>query len=84
MEVPTENLDSALMRVKFFDPCGSWSWYVQDWDGEDSCFGWVKGVEPEWGYFSLTELSEIKGPLGIGIEIDVYFTPTPAKTITNL
>jgi hypothetical protein len=82
MEVPTSNLDSDLLRVKLFDPCGSWTWYVQDWDGEDICFGWVEGFENEWGSFSLRELSEIKGPLGIGIEIDVYFTPTAAKNIT--
>ena len=88
-QVPTENTDevgktlSDLLRVKLFDPCGSWTWYVQDWDGEDICFGWVEGFENEWGSFSLCELSEIKGPLGIGIEIDVYFTPVPAKTITE-
>lgn len=27
------------------------------------------------GQLLLEELSEIKGPLGIGIEVDVYFTP---------
>lgn len=84
-----ENLDpegaaiSNLLRVKLFDPCGSWTWYIQDWDGLDICFGWVEGFEKEWGSFSLQELSEIKGGLGIGIEIDVYFTPVHAKTITE-
>jgi hypothetical protein len=83
MQVPLshENLDeegeaiSKLLRVKLFNPCGAWTWYIQDWYGEDICFGWVEGLEKEWGSFSLEELSEIKGPLGIGIEVDVYFTP---------
>lgn len=89
MEVPTNNVDddgntiSPLLRVKLFDPCGQFTWYIQDWDGHDICFGWVKGFEDEWGSFSLQELSEIKGPLGIGIEIDVYFTPVYQKEITG-
>lgn len=91
MQVPdsAKNLDpdgeavSDLLRVKLFDPCGSWTWYIQDWDGDDICFGWVEGFENEWGNFSLQELSSIPGPLGIGIEVDVYFTPVPAKTLTD-
>jgi len=89
MEVPTDNLSedgetlSPFFRVKLFDPCGSWTWYVQDWDGEDICFGWVEGFEKEWGSFSLKELSSIRGPLGIGIEVDVHFKPTPASTIAK-
>jgi len=91
MEVPItdENVDSngetlsKLLRVKLFNPCGAWTWYIQDWDGQDICFGWVEGFENEWGSFSLQELSSIPGPLGIGIEIDVYFTPVEARTITE-
>ena len=66
---------SRVLRVKLFDPCGSWSWFIQDWDGEDICFGLVDGFEKEWGSFSLFELACIPGPLGIGIEIDTWFTP---------
>lgn len=90
MEVPLteDNVDlegntlSRLLRVKLFDPCGSWTWYIQKWDANDRCYGWVQGDEPEWGYFSLQEISDYPGPLGIGIEIDVYFTPVEASTIT--
>jgi hypothetical protein len=92
METPLthQNVDtegetiSKLLRVKLFNPCGSWTWYVQDWDGTDVCFGWVQGTEPEWGYFSLQEISEYPGTLGIGIEIDTYFTPVERNLITDL
>lgn len=67
-------IDETL-RVKLFDPTGYWTWYIQTWDGEDICFGYVRGEEDEWGFFSLKELSAIRGRLGIGIEIDVYFQP---------
>jgi len=91
MQVPDsdQNLDpdgktiSDLLRVKLFDPCGAWTWYIQDWDGSDICFGWVEGFEKEWGNFSLQELASIPGPLQIGIEIDVYFTPVHQKEITK-
>ncbi len=68
--------DKALCTVKFFDPCGSWSWFAYEWDEKaDICFGFVKGCEDELGDFSLAELAEVKGPLGIGIELDTHWTP---------
>ena len=66
---------SPYFTVKLFDPCGSWTWFVQDWDGSDICFGFVVGHYPEWGSFSLSELASVKGGLGIGIEIDTGYRP---------
>jgi len=91
MQVPItdENVDSEgetlspLFRVKLFDPCGSWTWYIQDWDGQDICFGYVEGFESEYGSFSLEELSEIEGPMHIGIEVDVYFKPIGSKVLVK-
>ncbi len=63
--------------VKFFDPCGSWTWYAieGDTDGDDiRFFGLVHGHEKEWGYFMLSELESVKGPMGIGIERDLHFS----------
>jgi len=81
--VPTNNVTAEgetidpLFRVKLFDPCGSWSWFIQEYDPKtDIAFGLVKGHEEELGSFSLDELASIKGRLGIGIEIDTHFTPT--------
>ena len=72
--VPTED---KVIRVKYFDPCGSWTWYGVEYDPETKeFFGLVDGFEKEWGYFSLTELEEIKTkPFGLGIERDMYFRP---------
>ena len=87
MGVPKRNITkeekhiSNLLLVKLFDPCGIGTWYVQDWDGEDICFGYVTKIENEWGNFSLKELSNIKGRLHLGIEIDVHFTPIPPNYI---
>lgn len=41
------------------------------------CYGYVTGlVYDEWGSFSITELEEIKRPLGLGIERDITFEET--------
>ena len=37
-------------------------------------FGFVEGLENEWGYFSLAELEKVRGPFGWRIERDVHFT----------
>ncbi|MQY58863.1 MAG: DUF2958 domain-containing protein [Clostridia bacterium] len=65
----------TLVIVKFFDPCGSWTWYATEFDPETGIFfGYVRGLENELGYFSLKELEEYRGkPLGLGIERDMYF-----------
>ena len=71
--------------AKFFDPCGSWTWYLMNQDPGDPDYLWgiVKGFEIEMGSFSLSELSSVKGKFGIGIERDLYFDPKPAKEIWN-
>jgi hypothetical protein len=33
------------------------------------------------GYFSLSDLASVKGPLGLGIERDLHFKPTRLSEI---
>lgn len=39
-------------------------------------YGLVDGLDEELGYFSLRELQEVRGALGLPIERDLYFEPT--------
>ncbi len=73
--------EDAIVFIKFFDPCGRWSWFATEFDGEDTCFGLVDGFEMELGYFSLKELQSYKGPLKIGIERDLWFRPCTLKEL---
>ena len=71
-----ESRDSKDVKVvaKFFDPCGSWTWYATEYDPKERLFfGLVRGFENELGYFSLDEVKSVKGPLGLGIERDLHF-----------
>lgn len=76
-----EQSDNPTAYVKFFTPDSSWTWYAMEFDGVDLFFGLVDGLEKEFGYFSLSELCTARGPLGLHIERDRYFKPTPMKKI---
>jgi len=65
--------DDAEIVAKFFTPDSSWTWYATEFDGEDTFFGLVRGHETELGYFSLSELQSVTGPMGLSIERDLHF-----------
>ena len=65
----------AIAQVKFFTPDAQWTWYATEFDGEDIFFGLVSGFELELGYFSLKEVKEVKGPLGLPIARDLFYEP---------
>jgi len=68
--------DAAIAFIKLFDPCGSWSWFISEFDpATGEAFGVVHGWEKELGYISLEELANTRGKLGIGIELDMHWTP---------
>lgn len=71
----------ALALVKFFTPDSDWTWYASEFDAEDIFFGLVSGFEVELGYFSLSELEEVRGPFGLPIERDLYYK---AQTLAAL
>ncbi len=63
--------------VKFFNPCGAATWLItqMDPDEPDILFGLADlgfGCA-ELGSVRLSELESVKGPLGLGIERDLYF-----------
>jgi Protein of unknown function (DUF2958) len=73
--------------VKFFTPDSNWTWYAtegEQQDGDFIFFGFVVGQEREWGYFSLAELSAARGPMGLPIERDLYFTSKQFSEIKEL
>jgi hypothetical protein len=64
---------AALALIKFFTPDSTWTWYGSEFDGEDIFFGLVIGHVAELGYFSLSELEIVRGPLGLAVERDLHF-----------
>ena len=73
-----EDVSDPIVLAKFFDPCGSWTWFIIEGEPEGDdfrFFGLVHGHERELGYFMLSELEDIKGPFGLGIERDLNWDP---------
>ena len=74
----TEDSDNPVAVLKFFTPDSSWTWYLTEYDPEQRlAFGLVVGHERELGYFSFTELEVLRGPMGLPVERDLHFEPTP-------
>lgn len=76
--------EKAIAYFKCFTPSANWTWWilegepVLDSDGNEQdfrFFGLVDGHEMELGYFLLSELESVTGPLGLPIERDLYFKP---------
>ena len=87
------NPEKAVARWKFFNPIGAATWYISEanrmvhGDGTDDLelFGWCDmGTGfPELGYVMLSELASIDGPLGLGIERDIFFDPCPLSEVMS-
>ena len=79
-----EEVADPIVHLKFFTPDSSWTWYVTEGEPEADdfyFFGFVIGVEPEWGPFLLSELESIRGALELPIERDLFFTRGPIREV---
>ena len=75
-----EKIPDPVVHAKFFTPDSNWTWYVTEGeaDGDDfRFFGYVCGMEEEFGYFVLSDLESARGPMGLEIERDLHFEPGP-------
>jgi len=78
----TERVADPIAHVKLFTPDSSWTWYVTEYDPDQRLvFGLVRGLEDELGYFSIAELEKARGPLGLPIERDLHWQPTPLSQV---
>ena len=78
-----KSIADLTAQVKYFYPDFGWTWYGVAWDGEDLMWGLVDGFEKELGYWRMTELMGNRGKLGLEIERDYHFTPTPLSTLLD-
>lgn len=73
----SKELKDIKIIVKYFNPLGAGSWYAVEYDAEHRIFFGYANIgdmrNAELGYFSLDDLENCKGPLGVGIERDLYF-----------
>ena len=74
----------AVAYAKCFCPSSSWTWYISEGSPvrdikndvvDYVLFGLVDGQFKELGYFRLSELESVNGPMGLPIERDLYWKP---------
>lgn len=76
--------DDPIARVKLFDPCGKWTWYIAGFDADTGiAYGAVDGFEFEYGSFDMHELAAIRGQFGLPIERDLYWRPRPLSEVRS-
>lgn len=80
----------AVAYLKLFTPDSGFTWWItegspiKDHDGNEidfHFFGLVQGQFEELGYVSLKELEEVRGPMGLPIERDLYWQPKTLEEI---
>ena len=80
----------AIVYFKCFTPSSNWTWWITEGepvldDSENEVdfkfFELADGYEKELGYFMISELEEVTGPMGLPIERDLYFKPKSLEEI---
>lgn len=80
----TEEQTDPISYVKLFMPEANLTWFITELSMDDDiCFGYVISpyCDGELGYFSLNEIKEVKGTLGLSVERDLHFKPTKLSEI---
>ena len=80
-----ESSSAPIVYGKLFTPDGGWTWFItegsEEEDGDWLLFGYVIGLEEEWGYFLLSEIASVRGALGLAVERDLWFQQGPIDEV---
>src|SRR4051812_20953869 len=80
-----EFIPDPIVIAKYFNPTGAGTWYATEYDPANKMFfGYVSIFGDscdEWGDFSLEELQEFRGHLGLGIERDLFCGEFPISKV---
>ena len=80
-----ENPEKEMVfYVKLFTPDSNWTWFIAEYDPEkEIAWGYVMGLENEYGTIDIKELKEVRGPFGLPIERDISFDPIKKKELMD-
>ena len=73
-----KSMKDIKIVMKLFNPMGAGTWYIYEHLEEDiyMCFANLGDPEmAEMGTVSMTEITSLRMPFGLGIERDMHFEP---------
>jgi len=75
-----------MVVCKIFNPYGAGTWYVMNQDPEDPDYLWgiADIFEPETGSYSKSDLEQLRINIGgfqLALELDLYWSPKPAREV---
>ena len=76
--------DELMVKVKYFTPDGSGTWYIVAYDPDTRILHGLCDLgmgTPEMGDVSLAELEQVRGALGLPVERDLYWQPSPLSDL---
>ena len=83
-KLPPIGSGAKMAKVKLFDPTGSWTWYIAEYDPETrQAYGLVSGFEKEYGYIDMAEIVSFRGRFGLPIERDLHWNPTALEGLSR-
>ena len=82
-----EKVADPIIIAKFFSPVGRATWYATEYNPKEKVFFGYASLfgdwNDEWGYFSLEELEQVRLPLGLHIERDLYWDEAPMSQVVK-
>ena len=75
--------ESVIVPVKWFHPSSNWTWYAIEMNPDGTCFGLVKGLETELGYWQISELEQVSARMPFPIERDLHWNPKTTLAQVN-
>ena len=78
-----EKVKDPIICAKLFFPIGKATWYITEYNPVTfTAFGFVVGLgTDEWGYISISELTQVRLAGAIAVEFDRYFEPTTTSEL---
>jgi len=73
-KLPRQYTQTKIAYLHFYSPSIGWNWWATGFSKKyQEFYGYVKGIENEWGSFSIEQLNEF------GAFLDEAFVAMPAK-----
>lgn len=80
--------DAAVAYARIFNPYGRGAWYITEYDGEDTMYGYYKDSDNsddgEYGYISKSEMENTRVRIGgvrLPLERDASFKPSKLGSV---